>query len=140
MSELCFNGIYLLNYAENIIKVFGKDALIIIGTTEDKNNFIRLIIDKDNIYENIVKFKSRREEKPFNFILKVIKENKFRLNYRIKKNNTINKSIILFKYNIAKRKRPLVQFSLIKKFGDNNKYIIMNEESVKSLYNFNKRY
>ena len=129
-----------MNYAENKIKIYGKDALIIIGTTDNKFNFMRLYIDKNNIYENIVKFKSKREEKPFNYILKIIEEKKYRMNYGIKKNQTINKNIIIFEYNLVKSKNPLVQLTLIKKINDNEKFIIINEESVKSLYNFNKIY
>ena len=107
-EELSEKRIYLLNYSENTIKIYGKDAVIIIGTTDDKYIFIRLIISKDNIYENVVKVKRKKEEDSFHYILKLIKENKFRMNYSIKKNTTINKNIIYFEYNVVKTKRPLM--------------------------------
>ena len=41
MDKSSDKKLYLLNYAENRIKVHGKNALIIIGTKDNKSNFMR---------------------------------------------------------------------------------------------------
>ena len=131
MSALENNTIYLIKYFEQQLKINRKDSLVIIGITDNGEDYMRIIINNKILYENTVYFMSKRGVGPFEYLIYIIEENKFKLNFF--------ENRVFFDYFINTRPRQLHNLLLIKK-DDKEKFIIGNEESCKLLHQFNETY
>ena len=118
--------IYLKSYEENVIKIDNKDTILIIGTTQNNCILIRIIINENLYYENLF------NNIEYNNILLSIKKNNCKFDFNDNKNE------LYFKYySISFLEKELI---LLRKNNENDKFIIVNEKTVKLLYNFNKKY